>query len=60
MGLQSFISNNILISEEKRVLEIKKYGKDVCPNCLTHKNKWFRTLPFDTLECMCGRKFYGE
>lgn len=59
MGLQSFIKESILIKEENRKNEVEKYGKDICPNCKRNKNEWIRTIPFNTLECICGRKFYG-
>lgn len=60
MGLQSFIQTNISLREEARKLEVEKYGKDTCPACKRNRKEWIRTLPFNTLECLCGRKFHGE
>jgi hypothetical protein len=60
MGLQSFIKANIEITEEIRKSELKKLGKDTCPSCKRNRKEWIRTLPFNTLECVCGHKFHGE
>lgn len=60
MGLQSFIRLNVKLREEIRKEEEKKFGKDTCPNCKRNRKEWIRTIPFNTLECLCGRKFYGE
>jgi hypothetical protein len=56
---QSFIQNNILIRELKRKSEVEKYGKDICPNCQGKASQFFRNI-CNTIECPCGRKFYGE
>ena len=60
MGLQLFIKAYISIREEERKREIEKHGKDTCPNCQRNRKEWIRTIPFNTLECLCGQKFYGE
>ena len=60
MGLQQYIKNNIQITEENRKREIEINGNDTCPNCKRNRKDWIRTLPFNTLECLCGKKFYNE
>lgn len=60
MGLKSFIKTNIAIRKDIRTFEVDKHGKDTCPNCKRNRKEWIRTLPFNTLECICGHKFHGE
>lgn len=59
MGMQDFIRRRAESQEEKRKAEIKKAGKDTCPECGRNRSQWFRNM-MDTLECLCGKKFYGE
>ena len=59
MGMQRFIRASITVREEVKKQEIKKHGKDKCPECGSRKNERFRNM-LGTLECLCGRKFHGE
>jgi len=60
MGMQRFIRASIRLRKEVRNQEIKQHGKDKCPDCGRHKSEWFRDKFFETLQCMCGKKFYDE
>lgn len=60
MSLQGFIKDSLSLSKEIREQEISKHGKDKCPDCNRERKYWIRTVPFNTLECICGKKFYNE
>ena len=53
--MQQFIRNSITIRKKS------EQGKNVlkCPSCGRDEKSFFRNL-MNTLECMCGVKFYGR
>lgn len=57
MGMQYFIRKLITLREKNEVPKDVAISK--CPSCGRDEKSFFRNF-FDTLECMCGQKFYGR
>jgi hypothetical protein len=55
MTMQQFIRQIITIREKSE--QEKKVSK--CPSCGRDEKSFFRNM-MNTLECMCGVKFYGR
>lgn len=55
MGMQQFIRNAITIREKSE----QEKGASKCPSCGRDEKSFFRNI-MNTLECMCGTKFYGR
>jgi hypothetical protein len=56
MGMEQFIRNLITIREKS---EQEKTKTSKCPSCGRDEKLFFRNQ-MNTLECMCGVKFYGR